>query len=60
MVNVNIDIKIKREDFSKVEIFLFSLTYPSHCYIKISFENSDEVYKYRTVDLCGKLVLITI
>lgn len=57
---MNIDIKIKREDFPKVEMFLFSLTYPNHCYIEISFNDSDEIYNYKTVELCGKLVLITI
>lgn len=56
---MSIEIKIKKEDFPQVEMFLFSLTYPYHCCIKVSFQDDDEVYKYRTVDLRGKLVLIT-
>lgn len=56
---MNIKIRINQLDFPKVEMFLFSLTYPNHCFIEIAFNDSDEIYKYKTVELCGKLVLIT-
>lgn len=57
---ISLEFKIKKEDFPQLEMFLFKLSYPCHCHIKVSFTDSDEVYMYRTVELCNHIVLITI
>ena len=50
---------IKREDFIKLETFLFGLNFPCYCKIKICFIDSDEVFNYETIKMGNSFVLIT-
>ena len=55
------EFKIKYKDFPLLEPYLFHLAFPCHCFVKISFFDSDEEYYYETIETFdGKLVLITI
>ena len=50
---------IKREDFIKLETFLFGLNFPCYCKIKICFIDSSEVFNYETIKMGNSFVLIT-
>ena len=50
---------IDKKYFPDMEMLLFNLVFPCHCKIQINFTNSDESYAYKTIDYCGKIVLIT-
>jgi hypothetical protein len=55
------EFKIKYKDFPLLEPYLFHLAFPCHCFVKISFFDSDEEYYYETIETFdGELVLITI
>lgn len=53
------NIKIKREDFSTLEMFLFGIIYPCHFEMKISFIDSEEIYYYKTIEFNNFIYLTT-
>lgn len=54
------DFKIEYNSFPLLEHFLFNLVFPCHCFIRVQFTDCDEEYYYRTKEIDGKLILITI
>lgn len=50
---------IDKKYFPDIEMLLFSLVFPCHCKIQINFTDSNESYAYKTIEYCGKIVLVT-